>query len=546
MAFSLIAVACPVVDPGKPTPAPPTPSNDSTTVSISATRKITATDLVGETLSGLVSLSGDGSYVVSFSGEALELPFEGLKNYDGARPFRKYCNYPISYNFKLGNKPSLPSGAGYGEIDLMPVLPSSVNLGSRSKGTTLYAPALPDGLTSVEAITLDENSRIRVTLSLVSTPFSGGTVTPSFSVDMRQFFESSDAVDGILNFDAPLTKENGWSYTKVFRLSGAVFDPANYDAAARNLKIDARIGLSGEVAYEGMKTTRATLSGADETMLLNVTVVLLDVRCESVTGSFDYKIKEQSTTLDLHELTTAGGKSLDLSNAQIRLDAAGEVPVAGFVTASLTTKRNRRTLGKADGLELALPAADDGKSSSVSRLLTASDSGIAALLEETPDELLLSSSVRTDPESVGKMWVGKGYAASVTPSVQIPLAFNKSFTAEVSDTLTVPAQLKTALKKGTATLSGEVVNSLPLAATMSVKMIAADGTVLTAETSMEVPAGATVPVSMNIRNAAGDGIDRLSNTVVTFRLSGTDTATSRPLKPTDAIQAELKIKFANE
>ena len=79
---------------------------------------------------------------------------------------------------------------------------------------------------------------------------------------------------------------------------------------------------------------------------------------------------------------------------------------------------------------------------------------------------------------------------------------------------------------------------------MTVKMVDADGAVLTSETSMDVPAGATVPVSMEVRNIAGEGIDRLANTVVTFKFTGTDTP--RPIKQTDGIQADLKVKFSNQ
>lgn len=544
LAFSLIAVACPMVDPDDPKPTPgPTPTTDSTTVSLSTTRKITASDLVSLSLAERLSLSADGTYALSSEGSPVAMSFDGLKDYDGSRPFRKYCNFPISYDFRLGNKPSVPTGAGYGEIDLSSVLPATVNLGSRSKGTTLYAPALPDGLASVESITLSEKSQIRITLSIPDCFFTDGTVTPSFSVDMRQFFESDETVDGILTFDAPLTKENGWAYTKNLRLTGVIFDPANFDASTNKLKIDARIGLSGKVAFEGMKTTRARLSAAEDLMKLNVTVVLLDVSCESITGSFSYKTKDMSGTLDLHDLANAAGKTLDAKHAEIQLDLSGNLPVESGATVALTTKRSRRTLGKAEGIQLEMPAASEAQASSASRTLTSADAGVAALLTEMPDELLVSSSAFTNPESTGTMWIGQSYAASITPSVRIPLAFNKNLSVEVSDTLTAPSQLKAALKKGPASLSGQVSNSLPYPATMTVRMIDEYGMAVTTETSMDVPAGATTNVSMTVKNAAGEGIDGLSRTVVTFKVTGVDG--SRPLKSTDALQADLKVKFLN-
>lgn len=547
MAFSLIAVACPMVDPDNPRPTPtptPTPTNDSTTVSISSTRKIGATDLFDKDMAKLVTLSGDGTYAFNFEGESFPMAIDGLKSYDGARPFRKYCNFPISYNFNLGAKPSVPTGASYGEFDLMTVLPATVNLGSRSKGQTLYAPALPEGLKYVESIALTENSRVSVTLTLLSPPFTDGTVTPSFSVDMRRFFESSDAEEGFLNFDAPLSKANNWTYTKVFRLTGAVFEPEKYDPSTKTLTIDARIGLSGTVAYNDMKGTRASLAAADDLMLLNVTVVLYDVACETITGKFDYKSKEQSTTLDMHSLTAAAAKTIDASGATIRLDMTNNMPLPTSTTSSLVTKRSRRTIGKAEGIEIEAPAASGDNVASASRTLDSFDTGIAKLLAEAPDELIVSGVARTNQETLTTLSLGSSYVNTLKPSVQIPIALNKNFGTEVSDKLTAPSELKAALKKGPATLIGEVSNSLPLAATMTVKMVDADGSVLTTETSMDIPAGATVPVNMAVRNATGEGIDRLANTIVTFKLTGTENP--RPLKQTDGIQADLKVKFSNQ
>ena len=547
VALSLIAVACPMVDPDnpKPTPTPtPTPTNDSTTVSLSTTRKFTAAELLGRETASLLTVTGDGTYALAFEGEPFPLPLDGLKNYDGGRPFRKYCNFPISYNFNLGKKPSVPSGAGYGEFSLSTVLPAKVNLGSRSKGTSIYAPALPEGLVHVESITLSEQSRISVTLSLLSTPFTGGTVTPSFKVDMRKFFESAEAEDGILSFDAPLTKENNWTCTKIFHLTGAVFDPANYDPSTRTLKIDARIGLSGSVAYEDMKGTRSSLSNADDAMLLNVTVVLYDVTCESVTGKFDIKSKEQNTTLDMHGLSSSVSKAVNASNAAIRLDMTNNMPVPTKSVSTLTTKRSRRTLGKVEGIEVEATAASGETEGKGSRTFTSSDAGISKLLSEAPDELIVSASAQTDPETLTTLMLGGSYASTLKPSVEIPLALNKNFSVEVRDTLAAPAQLKTALKKGPAQLSGQVSNGLPMPVTMTVKMIDDVGMAVTAETTLEIPASSTAPIDMTVRNTAGEGIDNMTSALVTFKVAGTDNA--RPLKSTDALQAELKVKFQNQ
>jgi len=543
IAFSLIAVACPTVEPVNPEPEPE-PKKDSSTVALSATRQFTVSDLIGKELAQQMNSASDGTYDVSFEGAPMDFSFEDLKDYDGSRLFKSYCKLPIGYDFKLGEKPSVPTGAGSsGEIDLSSILPATVNLGSRSKSMDIGVSGLPEQLSSLESITLTENSRVSVTLSLTNPFFTAGTVTPSFSVDLSKLFESSDAVDDILSFDAPLTKANGWSTTKYFRLSGVNFDPSNYDPEKHRLKLNLGVKLKGKVTYEGMKTTRSRLLSADPNIVLNVTVVLLDIACETITGSFNSKTLDQSATLEMKSLAAASAASIDASNAEVCLDLSGDLPVASKTTLKLTTKRGTRTIGQSGDIVIEMPAAEGGNVASVSKTLRASDEGMSAVLKDAPDALVMKSVTMMDPESKGTVRIGDVYKTSVKPSIRIPLAFKKSFSAEVRDTLPVPTQLKAGLKAGSASLSGEVTNTLPFAAKMTVKLIADDGTVLSSEAEMDVAAGASSPVNLTLTNTAGDGVDRLSKAVVTFKLSGTDD--NRPVKQTDAIQADLKVKFQN-
>ena len=535
----LVATACPEKDPNKdkPTPTPtPTPP-DSVTVSIATTRKVTASDLLGSELGAMAQVGDDGTYAVSLSSEPVPFSFQALEKYNGSRPFGLYCNYPISYSFNLKAKPTTNQT---GEIDLSSLLPSTINLGSRKKSQDIYGAALPDGMTSLEAITLTEQSRVRVTLTIPDCYFTEGTVTPSFSVDMRKLFESDEEVDGFLNLDAPLSKENNWTFTKEFRLIGAPVNPEYYDAKAHNVRINAQIGLKGTVAMEGLKTTSSKLASAPDMTKLTVTVVMLDICCETFTGKFDFKTKEVQSTFNTRALTASGAPALDLSKSSVGFSLEGDMGVATNTAVALTARRKSRTYGSAD-VTLALPGAVDGKATATKSFTAADGEGFANILSQAPDELVIVAKSATDTEVTGTLTVGKTGNVSLTPSLNIPVALGKDFSTEVSETVSVPAQLKEALKKGSVRVFGDVSNSLPLNAEIRLKLVDDNGFALSEEAKFSLSADSKASLDMTLRNTSGTGIDAATKAVITTKLTGMDNA--RLIKKDDNLQADLKVKL---
>ena len=537
----LVATACPEKDPNNnnhnqnpPAPTPP----DSVTVSIATTRKVTAADLLGSELGAMAQVGSDGTYVVSLSSEeAVPFTLQALEKFEGRRPFALYCNYPVSYSFNLKAKAKTDQT---GEIDLSTLLPSTINLGSRRKSQAVYGASLPDGLTYLEHITLTEQSRVKVTLTIPDCYYTEGTVTPTFSVDMRKLFESDEEVDGFLTLDAPLTKENNWTFTKEFHLSGVPLNPDNYDAKAHNVRLDAEIGLSGTVAMEGLKTTSTKLAAAPDMTKLNVTVVMLDVACETVTGKFDYKSKEVQSTFNTRALTASGAPTLDLSKSSIGFSLEGDMGVTTNTSVSLSARRKNRTYGSAD-MTLVLPGAVDGKATAAKSFTAADGEGFANILSQAPDELVIVAKSATDTEAIGTLTAGKSGNVSITPSLNIPVALGKDFSTEVTETVSVPSQLKEALKKGSVRVFGDVSNNLPLNAEIRLKLVDDNGFALSEEAKFSLSADTKSALDMTLRNTSGTGIDAATKAVITTKLTGVDNA--RLIKKDDNIQADLKVRL---
>lgn len=537
LAAFLLLTACPNVDP-KPDPDPtPTPKPD-VTVSL-GTARIGVDSFLDDALKASLEKDSDDSYRVASTGDPFSVVIDIFKDYDAARPFRRYWNYPVSYNFQLGAKPEVPAGAG-NEIDLTGILPATYNLGSRSKSTSVYFSGLPDGILSLEGINLTPESRFELTLSMVNPFFTDGTMTTSFAVDMRKFFGSSEAVDGELKFDAELTPENGYKASKVFHLSDVAFNPENFNAQNHNVRVDARIVLSGVVKYDGMKTTRARLNAAPAAMELNATVVLYDLTAESITGQFDYKTRAVTGGMKFQSGLDALG--VDFDEADVLLGVDTDLSHPFDATVALTGKKNRVSVGNVSNIVLPLPVAEPGGSTSEDFNLN-EDGALASALSKTPDELAFSVTTATRPGATGTVFLGKQNTIRFTPSVSVPLRFGERFDQTYSDTLSVPTSVGEALATKSVELLGQVANQLPMDAEMSFVLLDGTGRALTRPVSAVYKADSQSDVKMTV-SATGSGAQPVSKAAVTFRVHGVKD--SRPVKASDALSAQLSIKIPGD
>ena len=537
LAFSaafMLLTACPKPDT-EPIPVP----RPDETVSLGQTGAITGQSLVAESLQSLLVQQADGGLAFSHTDAPFSLSFDILKTYDGAKPFARYCNYPIDYNFNLGAKPAVPAEAPE-EIDLTGILPATIDLGYRSKGMSIYLSGLPEEVIALEGIQLAESSHFDVTLSIVSPFFTEGSVIPEFSVDMRAFFNSPEAVEGILHFDAPLTAANGYKATKIFHLDGVPFDPDNFDASRHNLRLDARVGLSGTVALEGLKTTKTRLAAAPADLLINVTVVLRDVSCTSVTGRFSYQTKAVTGTLNLPSALAA--MAIDPAGSSVELDMTSNLSVPAQALVDLTTRRSRRTIAEVSGMRMPLAVATPGSTTtSVFKLQEAGD--LSPLFARVPDEFLFETSAATQEDQTCTVLLGQNNVVTLTPNVVIPFVPASTFDMSLADTLSVQSKVGTALKAQPLGLQGEMVNTLPLDVDMAFTLIDDTGRTLSRPVTQTFAAESTTAIRQEIV-AATAATDNLSKAVVVYRIR--NPKSPRPIRASDKLQATLNIIIPGE
>ena len=496
----------------EPQPIPdPTPSAaDSLTVDLSDIRSLNAVDIIAPELRGAVSKSQDGTLMLSFAGERGAATIEAMKDYDGAAPVRRYCNYPISYTFDMGARP-MASG------DSLVIADRTIDLGTRSKGTTLYLSGLPAGLTSLKGVTLTEESCIDVTLSMVSPWFTDGVITPTFSVDMRRFFGAREAEAGILTFDAPLSKKNGWTTTKTFHLTDVVFDPENFDAKGQKLKLDAAIGLSGTVALSGLHTTAEKEAAAPANLQMTVTVILHDVAVADVKGTFSFSGTSDAYALSMPGLAVKGTQLLDLTSAQVTVEAIGSVPGPCDVSSSLDAHMERRSVAKASGLLFEFPASPaSGKSESWGDFGRASSGEMETLLSKDFNNILFQTSVSLDPDAVMTIPIGESYDVLLTPLIEFPVRPKAGYVVDIRDTIPVPQNVVNALKEGEVRFVGSLMNSLPLDLNVEMQGFSATGAPLLSLALPTVSAGTSVPVDITVKNTVGTSIENLAMLVLSI------------------------------
>lgn len=535
-AFMLLT-ACPQVEP-EPTPTPePRPEVNA---SLGQTSLVTAESMLTEGARKLMVEQADGSYAFVFKENAFSVSYSFIKDYDPSHPFKRYVNSPIDYDFKLGSKPDAPSDAG-DVIDLTKIMPATVNLGSRSAGTSIFLSGLPEDLIALEAATLSEDSRFEVILSLTDPFFTDGTAMPEFKVDMRRFFNSPEAENGFINFEAPLTRQNGYKATKIFHISDVPFKSENFSAKNHNLKLEASIGLSGKVHYKDIKTTKSRLAAAPTEMLLNVSVVLRNVSLKAVKGRVA-GIDKKTASKTMKIQSDLAALALDPEASTVKVDIVTNLSIPTTTTLDLTSRKGGKAIGSVTGIEVPLEAMPLDSSASFAMMLNET-SDLSKVLASMPDDYVFKATVT--PPAEDNYWFHFDQQSSVSfkPTVTMPYKPGKDFLYEKVDTISVPSGVGAALKDRAAELKGEMVNTMPLDVELIVTLFDGSGNAVTQPVSQTFQAGSTTPVSQTIK-AVGDLATSISKAAVTTRVHGT--AQSRALTPNDKLQATLNIHIAGD
>jgi len=521
-------------------------------VPLGSTRRLKLGDLVDKYFGNLFVAREDGTYLAHYDADPVDFVFSGLKDYDGSRPFRNYCNLPISTSFSLYNLPN--SGVDFdaaGKADLSGLLPSRINLGTRSKGTTFSIPRMPEQLLGLEAITLTESSRVKVTFSIPDCVLTEGTVTPTVSVDLSQFFRSKEAPDGIVTVSVDLNRQNNYSSTIYIPLYQLLVDPECFDAEKHVLTMDVRIGFSGSVAISGPGTTRTRYQEAAKKNQLQVTAELLDLSCESIRGRYDYTITELKTHVDLRDLTAEvldkiGDREavFDFDDPEIILDIESNISTPTYALVHLIARKDGQVIGRMDSIAVPFPVSSAGETlTDQIRLAKTARSEKDMVLDFTglirllPDEIDVDIHGYTYHDKIGEIRVGEVYEAHVIPHVNIPIAFGPALQLTFRDTLTLPEELGAFLAGNPLTLSGEITNTLPLDLTLGMSFTDETGSEVLEPVSETIAGSGTSSVTIPLRPLDTGKAAGLSKALVSFRISGTED--NRAVRADDYVQASF-------
>ncbi len=521
------------------------------------TRQLTVKDLVGEKLESYLDLTEEGTYRLSYDSTPFRFDFDELRDYDTSGPFRRYVDEPINYAFNLFKKPASLSFDEKGEASLDGIVPADIQLPNLSKTALISVPRLPEELVDVKSITLSEDSHFEVTISLPDCLFTEGTLTPDFTVDLSEFFESNDAKDGVLHFDTPLNESNGYSVTRDYNLHKVVFDPRDFDPSTHTLMLHATVRVNGKCHFSGLKTTRSRYSQAPATTRLLVQVTLRTVNCVAFVGSYDYTVSNINTSIDVKEMMDGfkdvfetSDFSLQLSDPEILLDVNTNVPIPTRANVNLAAWEGKIRYAEIKNILIDFPYAEPGSTIRHGIRLAGEakhEEGIddvivdfSKLVSRIPDEIRINASASTIPDRVAEVRFGNTYFIDMQPTIRIPFAFGPETHVSLRDTIAMPAQLGKILKDNTVVLTGEITNTLPLDVDMNLVMINDAGIMVTEAVTQHIAANGSSAINIPLKNMVKDGIESLSKAVLSFRVQGT--GDTRPIKADDYLQASLRVR----
>lgn len=530
----------------EPEPVPaPTPDRTPVTVSLGETNKITAGTLFGSEIAAKLSPGEGDSYALDFVGEGIELVADPLKDYDGSKMFSRFVGLPLNADFKLANKPSVSGNSD--EIDLSALLAKTLTASTSSKRLTYSFGGFPATLTELEAVQLTEDSVVEIEVSMANSCITDGKVKPVITADLSALFGFREAKDGILSFEVELTPENGWTVMKTFHPETFSVKKENYSVTTKSVKVDLGATAKAVVTHEGLKTTKSRLAAAPAKIVLNVTAILKKVEIGGFTGKFDYKIKDNSTSVNLSALTAPIGQtsnsleSLGLNPAAgaLSLDVESTFPVETDAKVGVTAKKSRISFGSVEGIALVVPAkAGDGAVKAhydLSKL-----ENISPLLAKVASEMIFTAGAK-GKDAVCTFPVGEPAKMTLVPSVSIPLCFGSALEFAAEERFDLPQSVPVALQGGALSMDGKIVNAFPMTLTASLVVVDAAGNAVTDEVSQSFPSERESDIQVTFKPKAGSSLENAKAVVIKYKVKGIDG--SRPIKSTDYIQATLNAKI---
>ena len=555
IAFSCIAWACTDhdYDFGRTDPDV-TLLGEDVFIPLGQTGPLTIESLLGEKMADFLVPLEDGTCAIQYKGKAVNFVFDELKNIDGAAPFQRFVDYPISYDFALFSKPENPSFNAQGVADLSGSIPGQIELKSMSRNLDVSITGLPAQLASLKAITLTQKSRMEITVAVPDCLLTGGTVTPDLTFDMGSFFESEDFPEGLIKIDTPLNSGNGYSATTTIQLHKFALDPDCFNPADHTLSVNASLKFSGTCAVSQPRTDRDRHANAPQDTKLHVTVIMRDIACKEIEGTFDYSRKSQ-VTFQLGDLAAGMTEKLnpdvrfDFVDPTILLDIESNITIPITGKLDLAARQNKVKYAEVKGIPVVFPVAAPGASAS-KRIRLAKDPAanpdedpialdFTNLLSKIPDDLLITANATTLSDRTAILRIGENYKVTISPQIIIPLYFGPETELSLNRTVALPARLGAMIRNNSFVVKGTIDNGFPLQLSFSLVMVDEDGTALTETVRQTLAADASNDIELTIAKLPGADPTRLASAILSFEAGGIPE--SRPVKTDDAIQANLHI-----
>lgn len=520
-------------------------------IPLGQTGPLTIQSLLGEKMADYLVPLEDGTCAIQYKVNPVNIVFNELKNIDGAAPFQRYCDFPMSYDFALFNKPDKPSFNARGEADLSAFIPALIDLQGLTRSLDFSISGLPSQLASLKSITLTQKSRIEVTVSIPDCILTGGTVIPELSLDMGNLFTNDYFPDGIMKVKPTLNSGNGFSATTSLALNKFVLDPDSFNAADHSLALSSIVKFTGICAVSDPKTDRDHYSAAPKQAMLHVTITLKDIACKEIEGSFDYSGRSQ-VTFQMGDLAAGLSDDLkenirfDIVDPTILLDVESNITIPFSAKIDMAARQNKTKYAEVKNIPVSFPVAAPGSSASKRFRFSKNppqnpgEESVAldftSLLSRIPDDMLLTTNVTTLSDRTAVLRLGENYRVSISPNIIIPLYFGPDTKVAVTDTLAL-SSVGSLIRNNTFHIAGEIDNGFPLKFSLSLVMVDEDGAALTETVRQTIAADAASDISLSLAKLPGADPTRITSAILSFEADGI--AESRPIKEDDAIRANL-------
>lgn len=530
------------------------------TLPLGSTGRITVAqmleDKLAHKLDDLIFRHDDDSYTVEYQAHTLNFSYSPADYIDGANPFRTFVRTPVSAELPLFDKPAVSFTPGSDEADLTGLIPEVLKMPRRSMGHQLTLRTLPKELVGLESLSLSEDSRVQVTVSIPDCVMSEGTITPDLKIDLSSFVEVAEASEGITHFDTPLTPENGYKATRTYSLRKVTIDPEKFNAKEHRMDLDIRVRFEGTFSFDNPATDRSTYSRAAAQQCIEVEVMLLKMECTSIVGRFDFHPSDVSAMMGITPLTSRIRQALegfdvsyDFDKPEIILEVQSDVsmPTGGLMT--LTAVLNDKPIASLRDIPVEFPLSTDGTMRS-HRIRVAKGADTAAgdidldvspLLRELPDDVMVTVSPYTLKDKTGEVFLTKRYRASVIPNIIIPISFGPGMQLSFRDTLALPDSLAMQLTSQNMQLFGEITNTLPMQIELDCNLADDYGRPVFEPISAVIKAKGNTPFELPLETLIGRRPEELKEAILNFKFTVPEGG--QTVYASDYVQARLQVRL---